>query len=303
VANRTYRRANCGFAMVYEAVGKAGGGAVDPGRGRPAVPQGASRYTLQSVASALDVIALLGEAPAGLGVTDIARRLGAGKAATFRVVRTLWEKGFVEQVPGSSRYRLSLYFVHLASRLLDGLDLRRLARPHLESLTAATGEVTHLAVRSGRHALFVDKVETEQPMRMGSYVGWLAPLHCTALGKCLLAFSPPGFRRDFLRSAQLRPYTPRTITDARALHRELARVRQRGLSVDDEETVEGLCCFAVPVRGPAGRVVASMSVSGPKSRMRAAEHRIADLLQEAGARVSGQVSALWNVSLNGAGRR
>lgn len=249
-------------------------------------------YSLQSVRKALDVCIVLGQSPGGLSLAEISRETGLGKSALYRVLATLAERGFVVRHASTGRYRLGLGLVHVASQALRDMDVRQVARPHLERLSRQTGETVHLVVLSQRQALFVDKVEGERPMRTGSYVGWLAPAYCTASGKVLLAHQDAAWIEAYLAEVPLVRYTAQTITDAAALRGEVEAIRSRGMAVDNEEIEEGLSCLAAPVWGRSGRVVAAVSISGPAARLQRNFERYAALLRDVAQAVAGEARAL-----------
>lgn len=219
---------------------------------------------LRSVSNALAVLEVLGECTeTGMGVSQVARKLGLGKSSCHRLLVTLESKGFVRQNPETGKYLLGAKTIILAGKYLDSLQVYEICRPVLQTLAEQTGETAHVAVLDGDKALFISKVDSKNPFRMISYIGWRAPLHCTALGKVLLAFAG---NQDLVNSIPLEPMTPKTIVDRRRLTQELESIRRRGWSMDDEESQLGLRCYAAPIRNHRGEVIAAVSVSGPVAR-------------------------------------
>jgi DNA-binding IclR family transcriptional regulator len=153
----------------------------------------------------------------------------------------------------------------MATTAVDWVDR---VKPFLQQLTDRTGETTHLAVLSDGQVLYVDKVESPRSLRMPSQVGRRLPVHCTGIGKALIAFLPEEVLKGLVAKRGLQQFTPNTITDLPALAAELARVRERQYAVDDEEIEEGLVCIAAPVRDHTAHVVAAISIAGPSSRLR-----------------------------------
>lgn len=131
----------------------------------------------------------------------------------------------------------------------------------LRELQQQVGQTVHLAVRSGDEATYIEKLDADQPYRMRSRVGMRIPLHCTAIGKCLLAHQPRADVDTVATRVGLPQRTPATITTKRALHAELATVRDRGYALDDEENEATVRCIAVPVADVTGRAIAAVSVS------------------------------------------
>ncbi len=198
----------------------------------------------------------------GVGVTELANDLGIDKSSASRLVQTLVNHGFAEQVTVSRRYRLGPQLVRLSRSLLTRMPLRDEAKPFLRQLVDRTGECAHLAILTQGQALYIDQVESPASLRVTTGVGTLAPLHCTALGKCLLAFNPDAVLPDDLPA-----FTPRTITDPETLSIHLEQTRQRGYAVDDEEYDYGVRCLAAPVYDFRGKVIGAVGVSGPAGRM------------------------------------
>lgn len=143
-----------------------------------------------------------------------------------------------------------------------------------------TGETAHIGVLDRDMALLIAKVDSDNPFRMMSYIGWRAPLHCCALGKVLLAYNKD---QSLVESIDLVRYTPNTIVDLSALRIELDRIRTQGWAIDDEEAEQGLRCYAAPIRNFEGEVIATISVSSPKVRSNAHNK---DLVLEAARKLS-----------------
>jgi DNA-binding IclR family transcriptional regulator len=190
-------------------------------------------------------------------------------STVHRLLATLAAQGYVRQNPDTGRYALGPKAIRLAEAYLGQLDLRRVARPFLERLTQETGETANLVIQDGRAALYLDKVESPRSLRIFSHIGRRAPLHCTAVGKVLLANAPPSQVDRLLGEGPLERLTKRTITSITQLRRELSTVRVRGYAVDREECEEGGHCIAVAVRNATGEAVAAVGISSPSVRMSA----------------------------------
>jgi len=219
--------------------------------------------TVNSVDHALRLIALLaesGQEPAT--VSDLARRLGLPRPTLYRLLATLGEHQFV--VRDGKGYRLTLRLLQLGETVLSAGTLQAVCRPYLAELSAATGETVHFAVLDGDKAGYVAKIEGEHAIRMFSRTGWRGPLHATAVGKVMLAWSGAELL-DRLSQTELDRYTPRTLTDWQALAGEVRAVRKRGYAVDDQELLDGLICIAAPALA-GGRLIGAVSISGPVSR-------------------------------------
>lgn len=216
---------------------------------------------IQSLARGLRILDLLGQAQAGVSITELAAELGVDKGSASRLVATLAQHGYAEKDGITRRYHLGPQVVTLSRSVLTRLPLREAAKPFLRQLMEHTGECAHLAVPAQGKVLYIDQVESPATLRVNAEVGTMNPLHCTALGKILLAFC------ELDTPSILETYTPNTITDPAALRLQLDSVRQLGYAVDDEEFDSGVRCIAVPVHDFRGKVIGSVGISGPSTRI------------------------------------
>lgn len=199
-------------------------------------------------------------------LTAVAQALGLKKATSHRLLSTLEAAGYVNRDEETGKYRLSLKFFEIGAAVLRGMELRKIAAPFLEELSRSVSEVVNLAVLSHGTGLIIEKIGRPEPLRLGVQVGEPVPLHSTGLGKILLSDLTPAVRQQFL-GHPLQRFTDRTITDHRALERELERPRVRGYATDMQETNSEVRCVAAAVRSYTGRTVAAMSVSSYVSRL------------------------------------
>lgn len=221
---------------------------------------------IRAVAHSLKLVDALAATDHGRGVTELSEELRLAKSTVYRLLQTLVGHGYVVQDPTLGRYHLGLKFLELGTLVSNRLSILMLARPHLQRLMEATNETVHLGLLEGHEVVYADKIECSQTIRMYSRVGRRSPLHCTALGKALLAYQPEPALREHLRSG-LQRHTARTITTRQALRAELQQVREKGYASDNEEFEEGLRCLAAPVRDHTESVVASLGVAGPAARL------------------------------------
>ena len=214
-----------------------------------------------AVERALAVLDALSDGNVELGTNEIARRTGINASTVSRLLATLAGAGIVEHVPETGRYRLGLRLLQLGNAVLARLDLREVARPHLQELVTETGETATLSAPGERDAITVDFVQSAASVQSVAHVGRPSIAHATATGKVQLAFGT-----SQLPAGQLKAYTPRTITDTKALAREIERVREQGWALVDQELEEGLRSIAVPIRDRDGAVVAAANLSTHASR-------------------------------------
>ncbi len=226
----------------------------------------ASRYSAPAVDAALSILETLGGVNE-VSLTELAHKVGLGKSSVFRLLMTLARRGYVEKNPQSERYRLTYRLFAVASPAADRFGLREAAHPVMERLVFHSGETVNLGVLDGVRVLNLHKVESRQPLRLYLQVEGGAPAHATALGKVLLASLEQEEVARRLQSRRLDRLTPRTIGDRRSLWRALAKVREQGFAIDDEECSLGLRCVAAPILDHRGLVVAALSISGPGQRL------------------------------------
>jgi len=216
---------------------------------------------IQALAKGLKILNLLEHSRNGMGTTEIARHLSIDKSSASRLLHTLANYGFVEQDENSARYLLGPQLLTLGQHLLNRITLRDHARPYLHELVDKTGECAHLAIQAQRQALYIDQAESTAALRVESEIGTLSPLHCTALGKVMLAFG------DCHMPDELRPFTHRTVTDPSTLEAQLTQTAKRGYAIDDEEYNYGVRCVAAPVYDHRGVLVGAIGISGPAGRV------------------------------------
>ena len=216
---------------------------------------------IQSLARGLVILDILSQSQGGASITEVAEILGVDKGSASRLMSTLAMHGYSERDPTTRRYFLGPQIIRLSGSLLTCMPLRESAKPFLRQLMEHTGECAHLAILAQGKALYIDQVESPATLRVNVQVGQMAPLHCTALGKILLAFGNAEIPN------RLERFTPKTITDQDTLRHHLEAVRQQGYAVDDEEYDSCVCCIAVPVYDYRDIVVGAMGISGPASRI------------------------------------
>lgn len=224
-------------------------------------------YRIAVVDRALDALEALAEARGPVGVSDIARTIGATKSAVFRILVNLERRGYVLRDPTSSKYQLGGRLVQLGYHALATFDVRERARPVLEALHERFNETVNLAIPVNGRLLYIDMIESEHGLRMAARIGATDEMHSTALGKAILSFLPEEQREQVLRSP-LAKRTAQTNTDPASLRQELERIRASGVAEDHGENEPGACCYGSPIFDHAGNVTAAVSISAPERRLR-----------------------------------
>jgi IclR family transcriptional regulator, pca regulon regulatory protein len=229
------------------------------------------------------------------GISDLSRELGLTRSTTHRYVATLASLGFLEQTDSTRRYRLGPRVLDLGFSTLGSMELREIAAPHLRRLTDATGHTSNLAIRDDTDVILIDRVRGRpgryHHLEFTLHVGSRIPAYCSATGKALLAFLRPPDLDRLLQRIELVQRGPRTLTDKPALLRELDRVRQTGVAVNDEELESGLRSIAAPVRARSGEVVAAVNVAIPWSPVAMSDlvSRLAPTLQATANEIAARV--------------
>jgi len=188
-------------------------------------------------------------------------------STTFHLVKTLVSLGYVRQMPDSKRYRIGRPLFALAASALDEVEMVSLATPILEDLSRETGESAHFSVRMDDAVVVVARTGGKGAFQLIDRAGAVRPAHCTALGKIMLAALPVDQFERYLTRADLKAFTPKSITAVEPLRREVAEVRRTGLAIDDGEFDGEVRCVAVPVRDFSGQAIGAIGVSGPVWRL------------------------------------
>jgi IclR family acetate operon transcriptional repressor len=240
---------------------------------------------VQSLERAFLLLELMAEDGGEVALSRLAVDSGLPLSTIHRLVRTLVSRGYVRQLP-SRRYVLGPRLIHLGES--SSRTLGTWARPHLSDLVDTIGETANLAMLDGDRVVYVAQVPSRHSMRMFTEVGRRVHLHCTGVGKALLAQLPPGTARELLERGGMPARTPLTVTDPDELLARLPAIAAQGYALDDGEQETGVRCVAVPV--PGGPLMTAISVSGPAERV-AMESvpRVVALLQATAAALAAEL--------------
>ena len=244
-------------------------------------------YPIKVLDKSLSVLELLLQKDSAMNMTEISERLEIYPSTIHRILDTLKHWGYVEQDPHTQKYQLGLKALELGMAKLHQMDLVREATPYLKELVNQCNETVHLGVLEAGEVLYLAKEESSQTIRMISYVGKRAPLHCTSLGKVLLAYLSEKERKKILGEKVLPRLTENTITDKSKLKKELDKVRKQGFALDLEEHEKDVCCIAAPIRNYQGKIIAAISISSPIYRI---DIKKKNYLKKALIRISKKIS-------------
>ncbi|OMQ16683.1 hypothetical protein A7K94_0200855 [Modestobacter sp. VKM Ac-2676] len=212
-----------------------------------------------SLIRGLRLLDLFSAAKPELSIREMSRRSGVPKSTTHRLVLDLLEWGALEK--GVTGVRLGVRLFELGHLVPEHSRLRELAIPFAHSLNEITHLTSNLAVRVGNEIVYIEKISARDLQVPHSRTGGRLPMHCTALGKAMLAYSTPEFV-DSVLSGPLTRRSAKTITDPEILRRELVTIRQQRVAYDLEESQESLFCVAAPIFARHNRVVGALSVTG-----------------------------------------
>lgn len=227
-----------------------------------------------AVPKALRVLEAVAARKRPLSIVEIASALDIPAPTAHRIVGTLEKLGFVGREPGRRRVVEGRRLVSMGLNALQAASGNGLQHAVLEALARKTGESCNLGVMAEGHVVYIDRVESHWPLGLRFEPGSRVPTHCTAIGKLLLSQMEPEALEAHLAGGLLTRYTSTTITDPRRLRAEIARIRDQGYSIDNQEFMSGVVCMAVPVQGPReGAACAGLAISAAQARLTLADIR------------------------------
>src|ERR1700728_1245375 len=243
-------------------------------------------YDISALQRGLRLLQLFSESPGGLTAKQVASISRLPVSTVHRFLANLEGAGFLN-CSGDGVYHLGIACFAIGQAPVGQLDIRRVSLPYLQELNRQTRETIHLTVRHGLSAVYVEKLDSPEQLRIHSRIGAAVPLYCTAVGKVMLAYMPDDEREQALPHLSLQCLTPNTVSNLQELDAELYRVRKTGYACDLEEHELHIRCVAAPIWDHAGSVNASLSITAPMVRMAVTRLRqLAPLIQTAGLQIS-----------------
>jgi IclR family pca regulon transcriptional regulator len=249
----------------------------------------------QSLARGLAILSAFTAGRPLLGVSELSRELGLGRSTTHRYVATLALLGYLQQDADTKRYRLGLRVLDLGFSALNSMELREISAPYLQRLSDETGHTVNMAILDGNDVVYIERCrsarEGQRSIDLNLHVGSRLPAYCTSLGKALLAYLGDGEREAVVAASELVQRGPNTLTDRDELARNLKRVRETGLAINDEELAYGLRSIAAPVRAQDGRAVAAINIAAHRSMVSMGDlvARLGPPLKATAAEISGRI--------------
>jgi len=222
---------------------------------------------VQSLTRALALLDALATSADGMSLGDLAQTVGLAPSTAHRLLTTLQNQRFVRFVAGEGVWQVGVQAFTVGQAFRRARDLLALAKPMMRRLMEESGETVNLYIEEGGEAVCMGQVESRQMMRAIARPGGRVRMHCSGVGKAMLARLPEGEVARILRAHGLARMTPRTLDTPRRLREDLALTRQRGFAVDDEEHAVGMRCVAAAILDEDGRPLAALSLSGPVARI------------------------------------
>ena len=245
----------------------------------------ATTKNIQSVERAFAILESFQQSDDGeRSVKEISEALGLNKSTAFGLINTLTDLGYLQQNEKNQKYYLGLKLLNFSNIIKVQNRIIRIVHPYLEQISRKYGETTHCAVERSGAVIYVDKVESSGSITINTHIGTQNYMHCTGVGKCILAYLPPEEQERVL-AGPLVTKTFNTITNSEQLREEIRKVREQGYATDNEQDSIGLSCVAVPVFSTPSKVVCAISISGmtPKIHLALKGNLLQDLKTAADA--------------------
>jgi DNA-binding IclR family transcriptional regulator len=254
-------------------------------------------YDITALQRGLRLLHLFSESPRGLTAKQVASLSRLPVSTVHRFLANLVTAGFLNR-DGEGTHSLGIACFSIGQAALGQLDIRRLSLPYLRELNQQTRETIHLTVRHGLSAVYVEKLDSPEPLRIHSRIGAAVPLYCTAVGKVMLAYMPEDEQQRILPDLNLQRQTSNSVGNLQELKTELYRVRKNGYACDLEENERHIRCVAAPIWDHTGSVQSSLSITAPTVRMPVARLRqLAPMIQRAGLQVSAELGYQANARI------
>lgn len=218
--------------------------------------------SLPAVERAMAVLEEIAHSRSGMSLTELTQKLKLPRSSTHCLLITLQRCGYLQRGSARGRYHFGAKIFSLTNLALGGIGLREVAKPFLRALVRHTGLTAHMAILAHDQAVLIEQVTPAGVSRVATWLGKSLEVHCSALGKVLIAYLPEEELNRIVRDHGLPRLNENTIFSPRKLLEELARTRRNGYSIDDEEADIGNRCLGAPVFNSEGRVVTAISVMG-----------------------------------------
>ncbi|MCI8342091.1 MAG: IclR family transcriptional regulator [Firmicutes bacterium] len=245
---------------------------------------------IQSLERAFSVLELFSSGNSEKSVKEMADSLLLNKSTVFGIINTLSNMGYLQQNDETMKYGLGIKSLALGSYVSTANVYKKAANPHLQKLSFMFGETCLLAVEENGFVVYIDKTESPGSISINTRIGTKKELFCTGVGKCFLAFMPEENAKNII-SLGLRKITVNTIDNENDLYAELDKIRKTGYAVDNEEFEIGISCVAAPIFNQNGKIIASLSLTGPSARIKELNmHKLSEALLKTSAGITASLN-------------
>lgn len=200
-----------------------------------------------------------------LTLPQVVKLTGQPKTSVHRMLSSLEETGFVRRTADHT-YELGFVFLQFGHAVAERLDIRKIALPIMQRLRQEIGEAVNLIVRDGNEAIYVEKVDTTEPVRVFTAIGRRAPLYGGACPRVLLAYMPETERETYFKNVKLEQIANNTITDLKKLREVIAQTREAGYTISHSELYNYTSAVGAPIFDHSGSIAAGLSIVGPENR-------------------------------------
>lgn len=223
-------------------------------------------FKVKSLAKAVKLLECFSMERPELGIKELSEMLDIQKSTAHNIADTFKKLGYLSQNPETNKYFLGLGLLKFSYTINNHLGFRNFFLPFMEKISGQTNEVVFLGIPHGGEVLYLECYFPTGSRATRNILGERAHMHCTGLGKAMLAFLPEQEQNKYA-TARLKKFTERTITTAPLLLEELAQIRNRGYAIDNMEHEHGVTCVAIPVFSAGNQIVAALSTSAPSLRL------------------------------------
>jgi DNA-binding IclR family transcriptional regulator len=226
----------------------------------------------QTVGKALDILEVFADSKHSLGITELSRKVALNKSTVYRIVQALKSRGYLIQKSSSKQYSLGYKILEFGRSFLNNIELRKIAKKYLVELSIESGYTVHLGILERKEVVYIDRVEGTDVFQLRYLqIGDRVPVHCTASGKCILAFLDDCELENVLNGLDLTPFTAETITSIEDLRKELTNIRSAGFACCNREHNMDLRSIGAPVLALGSKVIGAVLITASYNKIKLGE--------------------------------
>lgn len=234
--------------------------------------EGNNSNNVKSVTKAFSIIEALDKAEE-LSISELSTILEMDKTTVHRIISTIKDCGFITQNPKTKKYANSMKFYTLGRNVIQKNELGIIGRPYIRQIAQITGETVNLGIRVGNAIVYIDRAQNETGIQVATTTGKSIPMHCTGMGKAIMANIEHDDLDEVIKETNLVAYTHNTAISKESLLEKLAEVKEMGIAIDHEEFEIGLIAFGAPIFNADGEPFAAISISCPTVRYNELHHK------------------------------